>query len=57
MDKFTWGLLAFIILFGSFILFGPLNEVVGYQEITGHWTASEKRQVISLLKEIAENTR
>jgi len=31
--------------------------VSAYQEKDGGWSASEKRQVISLLEQIAENTR
>ena len=48
--------MALLILLGVMIGHLGLLSVYAYQETTGSWTASEKRQVISLLESIKSNT-
>ena len=57
MDKVCWGMLGLIVLFGLILFVGLAKETQGFGETGGPWTASEKRQVISLLEEIRDNTR
>ena len=53
-NKITMCLLLFLgIIIGQFLV----GTVRAAYENSGEWSASEKRQVISLLEQIAKNTR
>jgi len=55
-NKNLWAML--LVAFMAGVLWSPVFQGIAeaYGERDGRWTASEKRQVISLLKEIRDNT-